>query len=55
MTIKIRELTIKANIVERNARLDENTTHSSRSEERKYVSPLVRDFYDKELRKRRER
>ncbi|MBR4839996.1 MAG: hypothetical protein IK005_05915 [Paludibacteraceae bacterium] len=55
MTIKIRELTIKANIVERNAKREENTTPNSRVEERKYVSPLVRDFFDKDLRKRRER
>ena len=55
MTIKIRELTIKANIVERSVKREENTAPNNRVEERKYISPLMRDFLDNDLRKRRER
>ncbi len=55
MTIKIRELTIKANIVEKNDMRERTSIQPTKEEQREHIGSLIQDFYNNELKKRRER
>ncbi|MBO7427107.1 MAG: hypothetical protein J6U08_00165 [Paludibacteraceae bacterium] len=55
MTIKIRELTIKANVVRKNLAGEDPSPRIARPKAERFVSSLVRNFYDNEFKKRRER
>lgn len=53
MTIKIKELNIKANIVSKSEKEAETKQRSIREE--RYVSSIVKDFYENNNNNRRER
>ncbi|MBP5420811.1 MAG: hypothetical protein J6Y78_00055 [Paludibacteraceae bacterium] len=55
MTIKIRELTINANIVEENSIRGNNHSLSSHMQENKQLYSSTPDFYSNEFKRRRER
>ena len=55
MTIKIRELTIKANIVEKNAIRENDLFRPSHMQENKQNYSSTQDFYSNDFKKRRER
>lgn len=55
MTIKIRELTIKANIVEKNTTRGNDYFHPSHTQENKQIYSSKQDFYNNDFKERRER
>lgn len=55
MTIKIRELTIKANIVGKRDKGEPSSRQTDFEKERPIGYPAGQDAYDNELKKRRER
>lgn len=55
MTIKIRELTIKANIVEKSPKRSFASSQFASVKESRHVSSLMQEFYNDEFKKRRER
>ena len=55
MTIKIKELVIKASIIDKAAEHNERSLPKTDTAPKAPVSSLVRDFYDNDASKRRER
>ncbi len=55
MTIKIRELTIKANIVEKSSRRTSSSSRFANAKETRRIGSLMQEFYNDEFKKRRER
>lgn len=55
MTIKIRELTIKANVVEKSSKRTLSSYRFANAKGSRYVGSLMQEFYNDEFKKRRER